>query len=62
MKVFVLKQEDFDRLNAAIDRDPRWGQTGGSSVVLSEAEQKAHADAHRFFNYVVRTWIASVQS
>lgn len=60
MKVFVLKQEDFNRLNVMIDRDPSHGPDGGSSRVLSETEQQAHAEAHRFFNYQVRTWIASV--
>jgi hypothetical protein len=60
MKVYILKEEDFEALNMAISRDPRWGVSGGSGVMLSEEERKAHDEAHRFFNYQVRTWIQKV--
>lgn len=62
MKAFILTQKDFDKLLAELDRDPRWGETGGSSVVLSEEERKAHEDAHRRFNHRIHRWIQEVQS
>ena len=61
MKVYVLKEEDFERLFAAIDRDPRRGTKGGSSSLMSDAEQLAHDQAHRFFNYQIRNWIDEVK-
>lgn len=60
MKMFLLKQEDIDLLSTMIDRNPEHGQRGGSSQMLSEADLKAHREAHSFFNYQVRTWIAKV--
>ena len=60
MKVFMLTQEDIDLLTTSIDRNPEHGHRGGSSQVLSEAERKAHSEAHSFYNYQVRTWIAKV--
>lgn len=61
MKAFVLTQADFDRLLAEIDRDPSYGERGGSSQVLSPEERAAHERAHRFFNYTVRRWISKAQ-
>lgn len=61
MKVFLLKESDFEKLLLMIDRDPRNGYTGGSSQVLSLDEERAHNEAHRFFNYQIRTWIDSVK-
>lgn len=61
MKVYILKEEDFERLRAGIDRDPQWGTQGGSSGVLTPAEKDAHDKAHRFFNFVITNWIAQVQ-
>ena len=55
MKVYIM------RLCSAIDRDPKYGVNGGSSQVLSKQEQEAHIEAHRFFNYQIRTWIESIQ-
>ena len=57
MKVYIIKEEDFQVLCAAVDRDPRHGQAGGSSQVLSAEEARFYMEAHRFFNYQVRTWI-----
>ena len=59
-KVYMLTEDDLNALTAAIDRDPRWGTQGGSSEVFSEEATRAHAEAHRFFNYQVRTWIVKV--
>jgi hypothetical protein len=61
MKVYLLKDSDFAALIAAIDRDPSHGVRGGSSAVLTEGQRRAHEEAHRFFNYQVRTWIDSVK-
>lgn len=61
VKAYILQEADFAALLAAIDRDPAYGQRGGSSDVLSEKEREAHARAHRFFNYQVRTWIEGVK-
>lgn len=60
-KRYLLTDEDFEGLATLIDRDPQYGVAGGSSGVLSEAEQAAHDKAHRFFNYQVRRWIARMK-
>lgn len=60
-KVYLLKEEDLERLLAEIDRDPTYGDRGGSSAVLSESERRAHETAHRFFNLVVRRWVDTVK-
>lgn len=62
MKAYILSEADFELLTTSVDRDPRHGQRGGSSAVLSEIEQQAHDKAHRFYNYQVRTWIEKVKS
>ena len=61
MRAYILKEQDFARLLAEIDRDPRWGTRGGTSDVLSPVQQQAHKDAHQFYNYVVRKWIDTVK-
>lgn len=61
MKVYILKESDIKALLTAIDRDPSHGYNGGSSVVLSQQEREAHEQAHRFYNYQVRTWIDRVK-
>ena len=61
MRVYLLKDSDFQKLLDNIDRDPRHGWGGGSSQVLSEAESRAHYDAHRFFNYQIQCWIDKVK-
>jgi hypothetical protein len=60
MRVYVVKQEDLDRLLAFIDRNPAHGARGGSSDVLTDTEQRAHEKAHRFFNYQIRIWIGEI--
>jgi hypothetical protein len=57
MKMYLLRDEDFDAILAAIDRDPRWD----SSSILTAEGRKAHDDAHRFYNYHLRTWIEKVK-
>lgn len=62
MKVFMLKQEDFDKLILMITKDPGHGQSGGSSQALSQDERQVYDEAHRFYNYNVRKWISDVSS
>lgn len=61
MRVYLLKESDFERLLSEISRDPRHGVDGGSSVILLGAEQQAHDEAHRFYNYLIRKWIDGVK-
>jgi hypothetical protein len=61
MKAFILTDSDFEALLSAIDRDPQYGERGGSSGCLSEGEKSAHDKAHRFFNYQIRTWMDQVR-
>lgn len=60
MKVFLIKDDDLDRLLAMIDRDPSHGAAGGSSQVLTQQERDAHEKAHRFFNFQIRQWIDTI--
>lgn len=60
MKVYLLTEQDFERLLANIDRDPEHGATGGSSASMGEHDRRIYHEAYRFFNYQVRTWISSV--
>jgi hypothetical protein len=60
-KVFILTEEDFANLLMAVDRNPNHGERGGSSQVLSQAEEDAHDKAHRFYNYQVRTWVSRMK-
>jgi hypothetical protein len=61
MRVYIIKDSDFDDLTAAIDRDPQWGERGGSSQILNPEEREAHERAHRFFNYQIRVWIDAMK-
>lgn len=61
-KAYILTEADFDALFAAVDRDPRRGESGGSSAALSDEERRAHDKAHRWFNYQVRAWADKVKS
>ena len=61
MKVYLLKDSDLQRLLDNIDRNPEHGYKGGSSQVLDEQERQAHKEAHKFYNYQIRTWIDSIQ-
>lgn len=55
MKAILLND-----LLTRLDRDPRHGRDGGSSAVLTDAEVRAYEEAHRFYNYQVRTWLREV--
>jgi len=61
VKVYILKDSDLQRLLDNIDRNPEHGLKGGSSQVFDEQEMQAYKDAHRFYNYQVRTWIDSIK-
>lgn len=61
-KVYLLTEDDFKELLLRIDRDPRRGQNGGSSVMLNETEREAYGEAVRFYNYQVRMWLDKVKS
>lgn len=61
MKAFILSESDFENLLADIDRDPRYGMKGGSSQTFTEEQRAAYEEAHRFFNYQIRSWIDKVK-
>ncbi len=61
MKVYILKEEDFENLLLKIDRDARHGHDGGSSQCFTEEESRAQKVAHKFYNYQIRTWISKVK-
>jgi|WetSurMetagenome_2_1015567.scaffolds.fasta_scaffold04771_12 hypothetical protein len=61
VRVYLIKDEDLDRLRTLIDRDPRWGEQGGSSQVLSKEEELEHGRAHRWFDWQICAWIDSVK-
>jgi len=61
-KQFVLTQADIDRLTLMLDRNPAHGTQGGSStsVMEDQASRRIYDEAHRFYNYQIRTWIDQV--
>jgi hypothetical protein len=59
MKVYLLKEEDFEKLILILDQDPEHSR--GSSQVFSPVEKEAYAKLHRYFNYELRGWIDSVK-
>jgi len=61
MQVYMLRKRDFDNLLARIAADPAHGTHGGSSQALSENDRRIYDEAHRFYNYHVRTWMADVR-
>lgn len=61
MKVYLLKDSDFQRLLDNIDRNPEYGYKGGSSQVLNERERQVYKESHGFYNYQVRNWIDSMK-
>lgn len=60
MKIYLITDDDIERLKTAIDRNPQYGPNGGSSGVVNQEEREIYDEAHRFFNYQVRRWIADV--
>lgn len=61
MKAYILSENDLSNLLAYIDRDPRYGDKGGSSRAFTEEQREAFIEAHRFFNFQVRRWIDEVK-
>jgi len=61
MKVFILNEKDIESLKSRIDKDPRHGYEGGSSMIVSEADAKIYDEVHRFYNYQIRKWIEEIQ-
>lgn len=61
MKVYILKEEDFEKLLIQLTRDPEHGMDGNSNDVWTPEEKRIHKKVFRFFNYQVRTWIDSVK-
>jgi hypothetical protein len=55
VKVYMLKDEDFERLIAELEKDPV------HSRVLQEKDRQVFEEAFRFFNYHVRIWISKVK-
>lgn len=62
MKVYLLQDDDFDRLLAFVDRAPEHGDGGGGSTILTAEEREAHEKAHRFFNFQIRRWLDTVRT
>ncbi len=61
MRVYILKDEDFERLKTELSRDPQHGLMGGGSAVLSDVERKAFEEAHNFYWYHVLRWMDTVK-
>ncbi len=60
-KVYILTEADFEKLMLKIDRDPKHGTRGGSSVMTAESDRRIYDEVHRFYNYQLRTWIDEVK-
>ena len=58
MKVYVLKESDFEALRAAITVDPARKRSGR---MLTDQERIAHDEAHRFYNYQICNWITAMK-
>lgn len=60
-KVYIVTDADLKSLLTELDRDPKFGELGGSSTVLSKVEQAAYEEWHAKFNMRVRRWISDIQ-
>ena len=60
--VYIVTPEDIEKLLLRIDRDPKHSMLGGGSdvSVRDPEKERIYDEAHRFYNYQVRTWIAEV--
>ena len=60
----MLTENDFETLLLALDRDPMWGEKGGSSQasVRDPVKRTAYEEAHSFYNYQIRTWVNRVKT
>lgn len=61
MKVYQLTEKDFQQLIDKLDKDPAHGYMGGGSGPLSVEERRIYTEAHRHYNYQIRTWISKVK-
>jgi hypothetical protein len=61
MKVYIIKDEDVDRLLDNLDRDPKYGARGGSSQVISKEQQLMFEEVHRFYNFQIRRWLDEIR-
>lgn len=63
MKAYILRDSDFETLLLKLDRDPKHGSQGGSSNASARdpESERIYEEAHRFYNYQIRTWIAGVK-
>ncbi len=60
MKAYIITDEDIEKLKTELARDPKYGYGGGTQTILTEQEKKAHEDAHRFYWYIVSSWVDKV--
>lgn len=58
MRVYILKESDFETLRTAIVINP---ERVRATRPLSDLERAAHDEAHRFFNYQICNWIDSMK-
>ncbi len=63
MKVYIVTEEDLERLKTTIDRDPEHGHDGGGSQssVNDPGKRMIYSEAHRFYNYQVHKWIGEIK-
>ena len=61
MKVYVLKESDFEALRTALTIDPKRAERGTGGRTLTEEERAAYEDAHRFYNYQICNWIEAMK-
>ena len=62
MKAYILKDEDFEALIAALSRDPARGGGHKPQGRLTEEEARIYEEAHRFFNYHAHVWIQKMRA
>jgi hypothetical protein len=61
VKVYILKESDFESLRAAIVADPKRAERGTGGRTLTEEERVAYDDAYRFHNYQICNWIDAMK-
>lgn len=55
MKVYILKDEDFDKLFSKLSIDNFKERRS-----ISKNEERIYDEAYRFYNYVLRRWMDEV--
>jgi len=58
VRVYILKESDFEALRAALTIDPA---RVTSVRNLNEQQRQAHDEAHRFYNYQICNWIEAMK-